>query len=63
MVSHLSSFRYIEADKGALDTYFQAPEIANATFVEGFDTVEKVSLSFTSLKSVKSTVENGSSEG
>ncbi|XP_050896863.1 uncharacterized protein LOC127103660 [Lathyrus oleraceus] len=44
MVSHLSSFRYIEADEDALETSFQALEIANATFVEVKESVEKVIL-------------------
>ena len=34
MVSHLSYFRYIEADEDALETSFQALEIANAVFME-----------------------------
>ena len=63
IVSHLSSFCYIEADKDALETSFQALEIANATFVEVKESVEKVILSFASVKSTKTTIENGSPEG
>jgi hypothetical protein len=34
LVNHLSSFRYIETEEGALETHFQALEIANATLVD-----------------------------
>lgn len=63
MVNHLSSFHYIEVDEDALETSFQAQEIANATFVEVNEFVEKVILSFASVKSTKTTIENGSPEG
>ncbi|XP_050916145.1 uncharacterized protein LOC127131260 [Lathyrus oleraceus] len=63
VVSHLSSFRYIEADEDALETSFQALEIANATFVEMKDPVGKACSSFTSLKSAKSSIEGGNPEG
>lgn len=59
MVSHLSSFRYIEADEDALDTSFQTLHIANATFLEVKESMEKVSPSFASVKSTKTTNENG----
>ncbi|XP_050890371.1 uncharacterized protein LOC127095771 [Lathyrus oleraceus] len=63
MVSHLSSFRYIEANEDALETSFQALEIANATFVEMKDPVGKACSSFASLKSTKSSIEGGNPEG
>lgn len=63
IVSHLSSFRYIEADEDVLETSFQALEIPNATFEEVKESVEKVILSFASVKSTKTTIENGSPEG
>ncbi|XP_050896008.1 uncharacterized protein LOC127102703 [Lathyrus oleraceus] len=63
MVSHLSSFRYIEADEDALETSFQALEIANATFVEMKDPVGKACSSSASLKSAKSSIEGGNPEG
>ncbi|KAI5399336.1 hypothetical protein KIW84_064625 [Lathyrus oleraceus] len=62
MVSHLSSFRYIEADEGALETSFQALEIANATFMEMKDPIGKFCSSFVSLKSAKSSIEGGNPE-
>lgn len=34
LISHLSSLRYVEDDKGALETSLQALEIANAMFLE-----------------------------
>ncbi|XP_050877217.1 uncharacterized protein LOC127080975 [Lathyrus oleraceus] len=63
VVSHLSSFRYIEADEDALETPFQALEIANATFVEMKDPVGKACSYFASLKSAKSSIEGGNPEG
>ncbi|XP_050919093.1 uncharacterized protein LOC127136596 [Lathyrus oleraceus] len=63
VVSHLSSFRYIEADEDALETSFQTLEIANATFVEMKDPIGKSCSSFASLKSVKSNIEGGNLEG
>ncbi|XP_050896536.1 uncharacterized protein LOC127103311 [Lathyrus oleraceus] len=63
VVSHLSSFRYIEADEDALETSFQALEIANATFMEMKDPIGKACSSFASLKSVKSSIEGGNPEG
>ncbi|XP_050908978.1 uncharacterized protein LOC127122727 [Lathyrus oleraceus] len=63
MVSHLSYFRYIKADEDALETSFQALEIANATFVEMKDPVGKACSSSASLKSVKSSIEGGNPEG
>ncbi|XP_050891176.1 uncharacterized protein LOC127096668 [Lathyrus oleraceus] len=63
VVSHLSSFRYIKADEDALETSFQALEIANATFVEMKDPVGKACSSFASLKSAKSSIEGGNPEG
>ncbi|XP_050877333.1 uncharacterized protein LOC127081091 [Lathyrus oleraceus] len=63
VVSHLSSFRYIEADEDALETSFQALEIANATFVEMKGPVGKACSSFASLKSAKSSIEGGNPEG
>lgn len=63
VVSHLSSFRYIEADEDALETSFQALEIANATFVEMKDLIGKVCSSFAYLKSVKCSIEGGNPKG
>ncbi|XP_050883704.1 uncharacterized protein LOC127086918 [Lathyrus oleraceus] len=63
VVSHLSSFRYIEVDEDALETSFQALEIANATFVEMKDPVGKACSSFASLKSAKSSIEGGNPKG
>lgn len=63
IISQLSSFCYIEADEDALETSFQALEIANATLAEVKDPVEKTSLSFASLKSAKSAVESESPTG
>lgn len=63
IVSHISSFRYIEADEDALETSFQALDIANATFVEVKESGEKVIPLFASVKSTKTTIENGSPEG
>ncbi|XP_050897804.1 uncharacterized protein LOC127104675 [Lathyrus oleraceus] len=64
MVSNLSSFRYIEADEDALETSFQALEIANAVLVEVEETVEGQSNpSFASLKSTRSTIDRGIPEG
>lgn len=62
VVSHLSSFRYIEDDENALEISFQALEIANATFMEMKDPVGRTCSSFSSLKSTKSTVEGGNPE-
>ncbi|XP_050909925.1 uncharacterized protein LOC127123778 [Lathyrus oleraceus] len=63
VVSHISSFRYNEADEDALETSFQALEIANATFVEMKDPVGKACSSFASMKSTKSSIEGGNPEG
>ncbi|XP_050918988.1 uncharacterized protein LOC127136482 [Lathyrus oleraceus] len=63
IISQLSFFRHLEADEDALDTSFQALEIANATLVEVKDVVEKAILLFTYLKSAKSAVENGDPAG
>ncbi|XP_050908104.1 uncharacterized protein LOC127121698 [Lathyrus oleraceus] len=63
VVSHLSSFSYIEADEDALETSFQALEIANATFMEMKDPVGKTCSSFASLKSAKSSIEGGNPKG
>lgn len=64
MVSNLSSFRYIEADEDALETSFQALEIANAVLVEVEETVEGQSNpSFSSLKSTRSIIDRGIPEG
>lgn len=64
VVSNLSSFRYIEADEDALQTSFQALEIANAVLVEVEQTVEGQSNpSFASLKSTRSTIDRGIPEG
>lgn len=57
MVTHLSSFKYIEADEDALETSFQALEIANVTFVEMKDPVGKASSSSVSLKIAKFSIE------
>ncbi|XP_050877822.1 uncharacterized protein LOC127081624 [Lathyrus oleraceus] len=51
------------ADEDSLETSFQALEIANATFVEVKESVEKVIPSFSSVKGTKITIENGSPEG
>ncbi|XP_050876645.1 uncharacterized protein LOC127080362 [Lathyrus oleraceus] len=58
IISDLSSFRYIEADEDALETSFQALEIANVALAEVKDSIKKASLSFASLKSAKSAVES-----
>lgn len=64
MISNLSSFRYIEADEDALETSFQALEIANAVLVEVEETVEGQSNPyFASLKSTRSTIDRGIPEG
>ncbi|XP_050878639.1 uncharacterized protein LOC127082445 [Lathyrus oleraceus] len=63
IISQLSSFCYIEDDEDALETYFQALEIANATLAEVKDHVEEARLSFASLKSAKSAVESGGPAG
>lgn len=60
---HLSSFRYIKADEDAMETSFQALEIAKENFMEGKDLNMKANSSFASLKSVMSTLESGTSEG
>lgn len=39
LISHLSSFRYIEVDEDALETSFQDLKIANSIFVETKDHV------------------------
>lgn len=59
IINQLSSFWYIEDDDDALETSFQALEIANAMFVEVKDHSENSSLSFASLKSAESVVESG----
>lgn len=46
-----------------METSFQALEIANATFVEVKESMDKVILSFASVKSTKTTIENESPEG
>ncbi|XP_050918871.1 uncharacterized protein LOC127136337 [Lathyrus oleraceus] len=60
MVSHLSLFSYIEADKDALETYFQALEIANVVLMEVEEPKGKAIPSFASWKKVRSTIEEGS---
>lgn len=52
-LSQLSFFRYIETNEDALEFFLQTLEIANATFMETKDPVEKTSSSFASLKSAK----------
>lgn len=63
IISQLYSFRYIEVDEDALETSFQALEIANSMFVEVKDLIEKANLSFASLKSTKSATESGDHVG
>lgn len=63
MISQLSSFRYIEVDEEALETYLKPLELVNATFMEEKDHKEKKSLSFIYLKSEKLTMENGGPKG
>lgn len=63
MVNHLSSYCYIEVDEYALETSFQTLEIANATFLEVKESLEKVIISFAYVKSTKTTINNESPEG
>lgn len=63
LISHLSSFRYVEADEGALETSFQALEIANSIFLEEKDEDAIVRLSFASLKGAKTMLEKWNYEG
>jgi hypothetical protein len=59
LVSHLSSFRYIETEEGALETQFQALEIATATLVSPALTTQGSKGSVTSWKSLKNAMEGG----
>jgi hypothetical protein len=59
LVSHLSSFRYVETEEGALETHFQALEIATTTLMDP-KTISQVSKTFvTSWKSLKKAMEDG----
>ncbi|XP_050890656.1 uncharacterized protein LOC127096079 [Lathyrus oleraceus] len=53
MVSHLSSFSYIEADEDALETSFQSLEIANDVFMEVKEPKGKGITSFASWKKAR----------
>jgi hypothetical protein len=63
MVSHLSSFSYIEADEDALETSFQALEIANTVLMEVEEPKGKGIPSFSSWTKARSTIKEGSPEG
>jgi hypothetical protein len=64
MVSHLSSFRYIEADKKATKIPFQTLKIANLiTIGAKLRSGKRVRLAMTSWKSIKEALEEGISEG
>lgn len=63
MVSHLSLFNYIEADKDAMETSFQALEISNDVLMEVEKTKGKGIPSFASWKKARSTIKEGSPEG
>jgi hypothetical protein len=57
MVSHLSSFRYIEADEEAIEVPFQALEIASVTTLK--IKRKKGGLAMTSWKAMKEALEEG----
>ncbi|XP_050890231.1 uncharacterized protein LOC127095604 [Lathyrus oleraceus] len=59
MVSHLSSFSYIEVNEDALETSFQALEIANNVLMEVEEPKGKGIPSFASWKKARSTIEEG----
>jgi hypothetical protein len=59
LVSQLSSFRYVEADEGALETQFQALEIATATLASPVLTGYGPKASVTSWKSLRKAMEGG----
>jgi hypothetical protein len=59
LVSHLSSFRYIETEEGALETQLQALEIATATLISPVLTGPGLKTSVTSWKSMKKAIESG----
>jgi hypothetical protein len=61
LVTHLSSFRYIETEEGALETEFQALEIATATLMSPTPTSQGSRTSIMSWKKLKKTVESGGS--
>jgi hypothetical protein len=64
MVSHLSSFRYIEADKKATKIPFQTLKIANLiTIGAKLRSGKRVRLAMTSWKSIKEALEEGIPEG
>lgn len=63
IVIHLSLFSYIEADEDALETSFQALEIANVVLMEVEELKSKDIPSFSSWKKARSTIEEGSPEG
>jgi hypothetical protein len=58
-VSHLSSFRYVETEEGALETHFQALEIANATLMNPKVVNQVSKASPTSWKSLKKAMDDG----
>jgi hypothetical protein len=59
LVSHLTSFRYVETEEGALETQFQALEIATATLMNPVLTGQGLKTSVTSWKNLKKAMESG----
>lgn len=62
LVIHLSLFWYIEVGVEALETSFQALDIAKIVIMREKDHVSSASSSFTSLKSAKMKLERGNPE-
>lgn len=63
LISHLSSFRYVEAGEGAIEVPFQALEIATAVHVGEKAPVSRSKPSFASAKSAKMTIVAGRPDG
>jgi hypothetical protein len=63
MVSHLASFRYIEADEEATEVPFQALEIANVVTEGSKRSHNKKRLAASSWKAMKEALEEGIPEG
>jgi hypothetical protein len=59
LVSHLSSFRYIEIEEGALETQFQALEIAAVTMMSPVLKGQESKTSVTSWRNLKEAMKSG----
>lgn len=63
LVSHLTSFRYIEVEGEITETSFQSLEVVNVLTVQQISESPKSKLSMAFWKGAKATIENGNAQG